>query len=405
MREPDILSPEFAADPYSFYKVMRDHHPLIYHERMNCYIISRYDDVKRAFTDSTFSTRNYDWQLEPVYGYTIIQMDGKEHSRHRNTLNSAFRGKDLFKKFIPVIEKNTRDLITAFSKGRGEIEFVSQFTHLLPISVIVDMMGLPKSDLSKFQKWYVSKVAFLSNLVQDAKVHENGLKAKAEFTKYMSEVVAKRRKNPGEDLLSTLCTAEIDGVQMTDVEIVSFCALLLTAGGESTDKAIALLLKNLIEHPDQMQAVRNDRSLVDKAFAETLRYSPPVQMIMRQPIEDVELSGGVIPANSTVTCLIGAANRDEEHYDHPDRFDIFRKEIDDKHSFTGAANHMAFGAGRHFCVGSLLSKADGNIAINLLLDHLENIQFKDGKAPKDIGLFTRAPQEMHLTFNYKEVAV
>ncbi len=399
MKNPDILSPQFQENPYAVYKEMRDHHPLLFHEGMNSYIISRYEDVERAFKDNVFSSRNYDWQLEPVHGRTVLQMEGKEHSRHRNLLNPAFRGRDLFEKFIPVITKNVQDLIAAFPKDQKEIDFVAQFATIFPIGVIVDMLELPKSDLPKFHGWYTSIMGFLSNLTQDPAVTEAGLKTKVEFESYMLSIIEERRANPGGDLLSVLCTAEIDGVNMTDQEIKAFCSLLLTAGGETTDKALTLLFKNLIENPEQMEAVRNDRSLIDKAFAETLRFTPPVHMIMRQPLEDVEMSGGVIPANATVTCLIGAANRDENKYQQPDEFDIFRAEIDDKKSYTGAANHTAFALGRHFCVGSLLAKVEVNIATNLLLDHLQNIQFKDNEAPRETGVFTRSPKEMWITFN------
>lgn len=398
MKAPDILSAEFEEDPYPVYEELRKNHPLLFHEGINSYIISRYEDVEKAFKDGVFSSRNYDWQLEPVHGRTILQMEGKEHSRHRNLLNPAFRGRDLFEKFVPVITKNATELIETFPKNENEIDFVEQFATIFPIGVIVDMLGLPKSDLPKFHGWYSSIMAFLSNLTQDPAVTEAGLRTKEEFEKYMLEIIAERRAHPGDDLLTTLCTAEIDGVRMTDEEIKAFCSLLLTAGGETTDKALTLLFKNLIENPAQMAAVRKDRSLVDKAFAETLRFAPPVHMIMRQPLEDVEMSGGTIPADSTVTCLIGAANRDEQQYAKAGTFDIFRAEIDDKKAFTGAANHTAFALGRHFCVGSLLAKTEVNIATNLLLDHFSDIQFKNGEPPVESGIFTRAPKHMFITF-------
>ena len=116
---PDILSAEFAADPYPAYRAMRDEHPLVWHEAMRSYVISRYDDVERAFKDPVFTSRNYDWQLEPVHGRTILQMDGREHSTHRNLVAPAFRGRELAEKFVPVIERNSRELIDAF-RGRRE---------------------------------------------------------------------------------------------------------------------------------------------------------------------------------------------------------------------------------------------------------------------------------------------
>ena len=399
MTAPDILSADFNADPYPHYRTLRNHFPLLFHEATNSYLLSRYEDVEHALKNPAFSTRNYDWQVEPVYGRTILQMEGKEHSRHRNVLNTSFRGRDLFEKIVPMIHTNVQTLLDTFPPAPSQVDFVANFATLFPIGVIVDMLGLAKSELPRFHGWYTAFTDFLGNFAQDPIIAEAGTRAKAEFEAYIFDIITERRARPGEDLLSTLCYAEIDGVRMTDEEIKSFCSLLLTAGGETTDKALTLLLKNLIEHPDQMEAVRQDRSLVDKAFAETLRYTPPVHAIVRQPTEEVKVSGGTIPADASVMCLLGSANRDEQQYEAVDTFDIFREEIDEKKSFTGAAKHAAFSFGRHFCVGSLLAKIEVNVAINALLDHFSDIQFAEGVPPQDVGFFTRAPLAMKITYS------
>ena len=394
---PDILSSEFAADPYSAYRVMREEHPLIWHEATQSYVISRYVDVERAFKDPVFTSRNYDWQLEPVHGRTILQMDGREHSTHRNLVAPAFRGRELAEKFLPVIERNSADLVDAF-RADGHVELVDQYATRFPINVIVDMLGLPKSDHEHFHRWYTSIMAFLSNLAGDEQVTARGLATKEEFEAYLLPIIRQRRENPGDDLLSTLCTAEIDGIRMTDEEIKAFCSLLLTAGGETTDKAIASVMRNLVEHPVQLQAVRDDHDLIPAAFAETLRYSPPVHMIMRQPAEDVELSGGVVEADKTVTCLIGAANRDPERFHDPDTFDLHRDDLDHGRAYTAGANHTAFALGRHFCVGALLARTELETGIAHLLDAMSDACFTDGAPPPEQGVFTRAPAQLRLTF-------
>ena len=393
----DILSPEFAANPYPFYKEMRDKYPLYLHSLTNSYILSRYEDVEKGFKDPVFSTANYIWQLEPVHGKTILQMDGREHSTHRNLLTPAFRGRDLQEKFVPVIERNADELIESMG-GQTQVDFVKQFATLFPISVIVDMLGLPRADIPKFHGWYTSIMAFLSNLSQDPDVTAHGIKTKTEFEEYMLPVIAARRQKPGDDLLSTMCNAEIDGVRMSDHEIKAFCSLLLTAGGETTDKALASLLLNLMRNPEQMAMVRKDRSLIDKAFAETLRYTPPVHMIMRQTTEDITVSGGVIPKDSTVTCLIGAANHDERQFKNPDVFNIMRDDLDTSKAYSGAANHTAFGLGRHFCVGSMLAKMEVTIAMNKVLDHMDNIKLNATEYPKEEGIFTRAVKTLPIVF-------
>lgn len=394
--EPDILSPAFAADPNAVLAVMREEHPVTYLEAMDSWLISRYDDVERAFKDKSFTSNNYEWQLEPVHGRTILQMEGRDHSLHRNLIAPAFRGSELTAKFVPVIEQNAKDLIDGF-RTAGKVDLVDQFSIRFPINVIVDMLGLDKADHDRFHTWYHSIMAFLGNLTGDEAVMADGLKTKDELEAYMLPIIAERRENPGDDLLTTLCTAVIDGEQMSDAEIKAFVSLLLVAGGETTDKALANMMMNLIANPEQLQAVRDDRSLIDAAFAETLRHSPPVQMIMRQPAEDVEMHGVTIPAGSTVTCLIAGANRDPRKYADPDRFDIFREDLSVAKAFSGAANHTGFCLGRHFCIGAMLAKTEVEIATNQLLDAMDDIAF-DGPAPAPVGVFTRAPKAMPLTF-------
>ncbi len=184
---------------------------------------------------------------------------------------------------------------------------------------------------------------------------------------------------------------------MSDDEIRGFVSLLLAAGGETTDKAVSSVFKNLMDHPDQLEAVRKDRRLVDSAFAETLRYSPPVHIIMRTALADVQMSGGVLPADAPVMCFIGAANRDERRFANPDRFDIFRKDLDLERAFSGGANHFAFALGRHFCVGSILAKTEVQVATNLLLDAMTNLRLLEG-SPPEIGSFVRAPRTLKLGF-------
>jgi pulcherriminic acid synthase len=397
---PDILSPAFAADPYASYRVMREQYPLIWHEGMQSYIVSRYADVEKAFKDPVFTSDNYDWQLEPVHGRTILQMGGREHSVRRALVAPAFRGKELQEKFLPVIERNARELIEAFAAD-GSADLVAQFATWFPINVIVDMLGLPREDHARFHGWYTSIIGFLSNLTQDPEVAAAGLRTREELAAYMIPIIQERRENPGDDLLSALCTAEIDGTSMSDEDIKAFVSLLLAAGGETTDKAIAGVFRNLLANPDQLAAVQADRELIPAAFAETLRFTPPVHMIMRQPSADVELSGGTVAAGKTVTCLIGAANRDTERYTDADRFDVFRADLTTANAFSAAADHLAFALGRHFCVGALLAKAEIEVGVNQLLDALPDLALAEGETAEEQGLFTRGPASLRVTFTPK----
>ncbi|MFJ1803293.1 MULTISPECIES: cytochrome P450 [unclassified Streptomyces] len=378
---------------------MRQDTPLMWHEATGSYIVSRYEDVERVFKDKEgeFTTENYDWQIEPVHGRTILQLSGREHAVRRALVAPAFRGSDLRDKFLPVIERNSRELIDGF-RHSGSVDLVADYATRFPVNVIADMLGLDKSDYERFHGWYTAVIAFLGNLSGDPEVARAGERTRVEFAEYMLPIIRKRREAPGDDLLSTLCTAEVDGVRMGDEDIKAFCSLLLAAGGETTDKAIAGIFTNLLNHPEQLEAVRADRTLIPRAFAETLRYTPPVHMIMRKSATEVALGGGTVPAGSTVTCLIGAANRDEDRYRDPDVFDIFREDLTATNAFSAAADHLAFALGRHFCVGALLAKAEVEIGVGQLLDAMPDLRLADGFDPVERGVFTRGPQSLPVRF-------
>ncbi|WP_435797164.1 cytochrome P450 [Streptomyces microflavus] len=378
---------------------MRDGDPLSWHEATGSYVVSRYEDVERIFKDKKgeFSTENYDWQIEPVHGRTILQLSGREHAVRRALVAPAFRGSDLRDKFLPVIERNSRELIDTF-RATGSVDLVTDYASRFPVNVIADMLGLDKSDYDRFHGWYTAVIAFLGNLSGDQEVVRAGERTRVEFAEYMLPVIRERRAAPGNDLLSVLCTAEVDGVRMSDEDIKAFCSLLLAAGGETTDKAIAAIFTNLLLHPEQLEAVRADRELIPRAFAETLRYTPPVHMIMRQSTTEVELSGGTVPPGATVTCLIGSANRDEKRYRDPDSFDIFREDLAATNAFSAAADHLAFALGRHFCVGALLAKAEVETGVGQLLDAMPDLRLAEGFDPVERGVFTRGPQSLPIRF-------
>ncbi len=405
---PDILSAEHAADPYETYRVLLEHYPVLYHEATNSWLVSRHADLVKLFRDKSVTSENYAWQLEPVHGKTILQMEGREHTIHRRLLNPFFHGNGL-ENFKPTIEKVVSDLTDPFlaresgaiadgRQERGEVEIVGEFTAHFPINVIVEMLDLPREDHPKFERWYNAIMAFLSNLSGAQEPIDQGLQTRQELADYILPIIADRRNGDGDDLLSLFARAEVDGEMLTDDEIRAFVSLMLTAGGETTDRGMASLLKNLIEHPDQLRAVHEDRSLVPIAFSETLRYSPPVHMIMRQPSVDIEIEGATIPAGSTITCMLAAANRDARKFEDPDKFDIFRKDNSPDRAYRASADHLAFIDGRHFCVGAMLARTEIEIGMNSLLDRMAEMRFPDRFAPVEQGVFTRAPNRLDVSF-------
>ena len=175
--------------------------------------------------------------------------------------------------------------------------------------------------------------------------------------------------------------------------------LMVFAGGETTEKGLATTLRNLLAHPDALEAVRQDRSLLPRAIAESFRYTAPTHMVPRQTRAEIEVSGGILPAGAEVMCFLGSANRDERRFADPDRFDLHRPESDPERAFTGAAAHLAFGGGRHFCLGAVLSRFEIEVALNRIFDALPDLRLADDTPPPDVGLFLRGPATLPVRFS------
>ncbi|MEV5569751.1 cytochrome P450 [Spirillospora sp. NPDC052269] len=395
---PSLLWPEFERDPYPLYRRLREEFPVVRDEPLDAWLISRYADVRVGLSDPRFTSRNYGWQLAPMFGRTVLQMEGREHAAHRSFLTPAFRGRALTW-LRAAVERTTNDLVDDLTarvqRGERAVDLVGGFCHRLPITVVVTALGLPVADAPLFQDWYQAGFSYLSNYRQDPATLERGMSARDELYAYLAPYVARRRIAPGRDLLSVLCTAEVEGSPLPDDMVLGFCGMLLGAGGESTDKGMRSLLANLLDHPERLAELRAAPDGLAAAWVETLRRDPPVQVVLRQTEEAVDLpSGGRVPGGATVACLVGAAGRDPERFPDPDRFDPSRLADDPDRQFTAAAGHLAFGAGRHFCLGSQLARAEAEVGIRALLTAFPRMRWADGFRPRYGGLLTRAPEKL-----------
>lgn len=406
---PTIISAQHEANPNATYEILRDHYPVLWDEPTQSYLISRHEDIMWVLKNrEEITSENYSWQIEPVHGRTIINLEGKEHSTHRRLLTPFFHRGGL-ESFKPTIEECARSLaepwlereaaaVAAGEKERGEVDLVPSFIHHFPISVIEEMLALPREDHSDFERWYGAIMEFIGNLAGEEGPKERGLKARAEMTEYFLPLIRERRKGDGKDLLSLMCQAEVDGEELTDEEVRAFVSLMITAGGETTDRAQGNMFQNLIRHRDQLDAVYENPDLIVDAFAETLRHTPPVHIAGRQPIVDIELHGVKIPAGSTLTLLLASGSRDPRKFEDPDRFDIFRTDNDTSKAFSAAADHLGFANGRHFCVGAMLAKTEVLTAGRLLLSRMRDLRFADGYEPQPEGLFTRGLDSLQVTY-------
>ncbi|OUV41316.1 MAG: cytochrome P450 [Candidatus Marinimicrobia bacterium TMED108] len=391
------MTPEYEVDPNPILDNIRENHPIYFHEGLDSWVLSRHEDILEALRNPSFTTENYAWQLEPVHGKNILQMEGSDHRSMRAIVTPTLRGDQLRENFESVAEHNAKELIDVW-RYDGNVELVSQFTLRLPLSVIIDVLGLDAEDKPKFHVWYNAIHDYFTNTAGDPEVEAAGLRTHDELKAFLMPLIQERKMNPGEDLISKIVHAEIDGERMSDIDIKSYISFLLVAGSESTDLQMANMWMRLLENPEQLKAVREDRSLIRTAFAEALRHTPAVLMIMREASEDVEFHGVTIPAGATVTLMLAAANRDPRKFSAPETFNIFRDDLETEKEYTAAANHMTFALGRHFCIGTYLAVMEAEIATNLLLDAMGDIAFSNSKSPKQLGSFVRAPRHMPLTF-------
>jgi cytochrome P450 len=393
---PDIFGAAFADDPYPAYRRMRDDHPLYFHAASRAWILSRHDDVQAALRQPEFTTRSYAAQTEPLLGRTIVQLDGREHNAQRLLLGPAFRGANVEARWHATIAGIVDELVEGLLAA-PEPCLVRDFAARLPVRMLAAILGLPAEQRGTFRGWYTALIHGALNLRGDPETAAAAARARDELDACLRPLIARRRIDPADDLLSELAQAEVDGGRLEDEEILRFGMLMVFAAGETTEKTLATTLRNLIAHPEAMARVRADRTLVPRAMAESLRYTAPTHMVPRRTSAEVRVSGGVLPAEAEVMCFLGAANRDERRFANPDRFDLDRPEADPEHAFTPKAAHLAFGHGRHFCLGAQLSKLEIRIAIERLLDATRELRFTgDGAPPRDAGLFLRGPAELRV---------
>ncbi len=297
-----FTSADFAANPYPVLKQLRDHYPVWRNPVTGVWMITRYDDVVAAFADNqNYSASPNGESIGGVFGPTLMEYDGDEHSKLRNIVAPQFVGMKL-KSLLPVVTRNAMALIGKFTEqharriandaaGRGEIDIVDDFATRLPLNVILDVLNLPQEAHQMFHQWYP---AMMNGINGGPELRRLGVKANAEYHAYLDPLIDARSADPGDDLLSRLAVAEVNGERMTKQEIKSFASLILVAGAETTDKAIANLWYQLLANPEQWRAVRENPELLDQAFSEMMRIHPPAAAQMRKTIHDVTLHGETI---------------------------------------------------------------------------------------------------------------
>jgi len=366
-------------DPYPMFAMLRQSQPVMRSEFGNrvAWVVTRYDDCLAILTDAeTFSSRS-NAEVGKIMGRTVIEMDGKEHTRHRALVQQVFVPKGL-DGLRPVLETMITEIIDQFA-GDARADLVAQFTERFPVQVMAHMVGIPRADYPQFQKWAIDIIGF-------SKDYPRGYAAAAAVREYLMPVIAARRARPTDDVISKLVTGTVDGQGLSDEEVVSFLRLLLPAGAETTFRLIGnMLFALLADRERRWERVGADRSLIPWAIEETLRWETSVLMVSRQTTRPVVVRGVEIPEDQMVSVTIASANRDEEHYDDPDVYDLDRR----------ADDHLSFGFGRHHCLGYHLARLEARLALTAMLDRFPGLRLDPAAPPPTItGLAFRSPKAL-----------
>jgi cytochrome P450 len=372
----NLFSAEMRRNPYPVYEQIRSRSPVLYYEPLDLWMIFDYEGVKAALADpATFSSRATPPGSSGPPPDWFIFYDPPRHTKLRGLVQRAFTPR-----VIASLERSIRQLSKelldqAIERGAANSEggsartmdVADDFSVPLALRVIAALIGIPPEEYLRFKRWSDVILTLSETVTRGADLsviaHEVGT-VKTEMGTYLAGLLEDRRREPQDDLLSTLMAAEIDGERLTRDEMLGFFQLLLVAGNETTTNLINNAMLCFLEHPEQLARLRADRALLPAAIEEVLRYRSPLQAVFRTTKCDVELHGQSIPAGKLVLPMIGSANRDPRQFHEPDRFDIARD----------PNPHVAFGHGIHFCIGAPLSRLEARIGLTDLLERLENVE-------------------------------
>lgn len=349
-----------GLDPFPWYERMRRSEPVHRHPERGTWQVFLYDDVQRVLSDhSAFSSRMGGGSH--AIGSSLIGQDPPLHTRLRALVTQAFTPKAVAR-MQPRIEDIVRGLLDR-ALPRGEMDLVADFAYPLPATVIAELLGIPAEDQHRFKAW--------SDAVVAGGQGDGGAgyrQAQQEMAVYFREVVGRRLREPGEDLISGLLAAEVDGRRLDPMELFGFCVLLLVAGHETTTNLLGNAVLCFDEHPEVAERLRAEPGLLPAAVEEVLRYRSPVQVMFRTAAADVRLGGQDLQAGDRVAAWIGSANRDERQFPDAGRFEASRT----------PNRHLAFGHGIHFCLGAPLARLEARVALGALLQRCRGLRIAAG---------------------------
>jgi cytochrome P450 len=370
---PDgVADRDGQLNPYPWYAQMREHAPVRFDEERSVWDVFRYDDVERVISDySVFSsesgaTNTIDMLLNANERTettdTLASVDPPTHTEFRGIIDDVFRPGYL-KRYQETFEDLAEGFVEDAVTDQDQIDFVEDVAWTFPVTVIAEILGVPSEDREQFKTWSDELVAAPDERTPEAKkrAHENRAEVHREMTDYFAEIVAQRRADPKDDLITTIIE-DGDGI-LTDQEIYNFGLFLLLAGNVTTRHILTNAIWTFVEQ-DIVEELQDGSLRMDNAVEEVLRYRTSVHVVRRQTSETVELQGQTIPEGSFVVAHLGAANRDPRQFDEPEAFDPTRR----------PNTHLAFGRGPHTCLGAPVARLEANIMLSAFLERVDTVE-------------------------------
>ena len=366
----DPWDPAFVADPYPAYAELRARGRVQYFEATNQWLVPHHADVsallrdrrlgrtyQHRFTHEDFGRTAPPPEHEPFHvlnDHGMLDLEPPDHTRIRRLVSKAFTPRTV-ERLKPYVEGLAGELVAALVEAGGG-DLLTDVAEPLPVAVIAEMLGIPEADRAPLRPWSAD-ICGMYELNPSEDVAAKAVRASVEFSDYLQELIAERRKEPGDDLISGLIAAHDEGDRLTEQEMISTCVLLLNAGHEATVNATVNGWWALFRNPDQLAALRADHSLVPSAVEELMRYDTPLQLFERWVLDDIELDGTTIPRGAEIAMLFGSANHDPEVFQTPERLDLTRPDNP----------HISFSAGIHYCIGAPLARIELAASMRALL--------------------------------------
>jgi cytochrome P450 len=369
-----------SSDPFPVLADLRENAPVYYSPELKGWILTRYADVKRCLRNSQYSVDRMQpffdrlsesmsaqlHDLKTLIPLWLVFRDPPEHTRLRMLMSPGFLP-TILTRFKPRIEELVDQLIDDMLL-KEEVDFIEDFALPLPGYVILDLLGVPRSDLPMLKSWSDDLQTFIGGAQSITDKYVRAQRGTLQMAEYFRDAIArKRRVSDGDDLLTRLVNAKDANGQLSEDELISICILLLFGGHETTANLLGNGFLALIKNPDQFALLRGRPELAGKAVEECLRYDGPGGATVRIVVEDHDVGGHILKRGERVFAMVPAANRDPAQFHEPDRFNIVRRDT----------QHLTFGQGIHFCLGAPLARIEAIAALPRLVDRLQNVRLDE----------------------------